>query len=341
MKNKAIIWVVVFAAVSAFLIYSLGTMLMPFFVGAIGAYIMNRPVSFLQTYKIPRALGTLLAIAFLIALISMLLTVAVPFIQNEILLLSNNMPILINHVYSLIDPAINFAALHVPPENIAQLKNQLSNQIGNMLSWSIHLLMGILSNGLAIANVLSLVIITPVVMFYLTKDWACILDNIKNILPKKYSETIAMHLKQVDRNLSGYAKGQITVCAILAVLYAIGLSIIGLKSAILIGIITGFFSFIPYVGALIGFTLSVLVHLTSLGTWNPITSIALVFIVVQAIEGNFLTPRFVGGRIGVHPVLILFSLLAGASWFGFFGILLALPVAATISSIARSVWAER
>lgn len=331
------VWSFFFVVAVSFLIYSLGTILMPFFVGAIGAYIMNRPVSFLHAYKIPRAIGALLAVALLIALVGVLFTVAVPFMQKQIVLLSVNMPVLIKHVYGLIDPAINFAALHVPPENILELKNQLSNQIGVMLSWSIHLLINILSNGLAIANILSLIIITPVVMFYLTKDWPSILENIKNILPKKYATKIVMHAQQVDDNLSGYAKGQLMVCMILAAMYALGLSIVGLKNAVLIGIITGILSFIPYLGALIGFILSVVVHLTNLGTWNPITSIALVFIVVQAIEGNFLTPRFVGGRIGVHPVLILFSLLAGASWFGFFGVVLALPVAATVSSIARSI----
>lgn len=337
MQNKSMMWMVFFAAISAFLIYSLGSILTPFFVGAIGAYIMNRPVSFLQRYKIPRAIGALLAIALLIALISVLFTVAIPFIQKQIVLLSGNMPVLIKHVYSLIDPAINFAALHVPPENILELKNQLSNQIGAMISWSVSLIINVISNGLVIANVLSLALITPVVMFYLTTDWPILLKNIKNILPKKYSEIIVEHAKQVDNNLSSYAKGQAIVCVILAVMYAAGLSLIGLKSAILIGIITGFLAFIPYLGALIGFILSVVVHLTNTGTFNPIVSIAIVFIFVQVIEGKFLTPRLIGDRIGVHPVLILFSLLAGASWFGFLGVILALPVAATLSAVARSV----
>jgi predicted PurR-regulated permease PerM len=206
-----------------------------------------------------------------------------------------------------------------------------------MLSWGVQLIINIIRNGLAIANLLSLLIITPVVMFYLTKDWPSILNNIKSILPKKYAANIIEHASQVDANLSGYAKGQVIVCAILALMYAIGLSIVGLKNSILIGVITGFLSFIPYVGALIGFILSVVVHLSNTGTWNPITLIAIVFVIVQAIEGNFLTPRFIGNRIGVHPVLILFSLLAGASWFGFLGVVLALPTLATISAIARSV----
>lgn len=338
MQNKTFAWLVFFLIAIFCVIYSLGAILMPFVVGGIGAYIMNYPVSFLQQYKIPRAVGALLAIAFLISFVAVLSAVAVPFMRNEIILLSKNMPTLMEHIYRIIDPVINFASLHVPPENIAHLKSQLSNQIGTMLSWGIHLIVNILSNGLAIANILSLVIITPVVMFYLTKDWLLILNNIKKLLPEKYAQTIIHHAQQVNRNLSGYAKGQLTVCIILAVMYASGLSIIGLKNSVLIGLLTGFLSFIPYLGALIGFTLSVLVHLSNTGTWNPITSIAIVFIIVQLIEGNFLTPRLVGDRIGVHPVLILFSLLAGASWFGFFGVMLALPAAATVSSVMRSIY---
>jgi predicted PurR-regulated permease PerM len=337
MQNKTLFWLFSLIASLSFMIYSLGYILVPFFVGIIGAYIMNHPVSFLQVYKIPRAVGSLLAIAFVISFVSVMFTVAVPFIQNQIVLLSNNMPVLISYVHDILEPVLNFAALHVPSENIAQLKNQLNNQIGTMLSWGVQLIINIIRNGLAIANLLSLLIITPVVMFYLTKDWPSILNNIKSILPKKYAANIIEHASQVDANLSGYAKGQVIVCAILALMYAIGLSIVGLKNSILIGVITGFLSFIPYVGALIGFILSVVVHLSNTGTWNPITLIAIVFVIVQAIEGNFLTPRFIGNRIGVHPVLILFSLLAGASWFGFLGVVLALPTLATISAIARSV----
>lgn len=338
MQNKTFAWLVFLLVGISCVVYSLGAILMPFVVGAIGAYIMNYPVSFLQKYKIPRAMGALVAIVFLISFVVVLSAVALPFMRNEIILLSNNMPTLMQHIYRIVDPVINFASLHVPPENIDHLKIQLSSQIGTMLSWSIHLIVNILSNGLAIANVLSLVIITPVVMFYLTKDWLLIVNNIKKLLPEKYAQTIINHARQVNRNLSSYAKGQLTVCMILAVMYASGLSIIGLKNSVLIGVLTGFFSFIPYLGALIGFILSVVVHLSNDGTWNPITSIAIVFIVVQLIEGNFLTPRFVGDKIGVHPVLILFSLFAGASWFGFFGVMLALPAAATVSSVVRSIY---
>jgi predicted PurR-regulated permease PerM len=208
------------------------------------------------------------------------------------------------------------------------------------MTWMVQFIINVLSNGLALANVVSMVVLTPVVMFYILKDWPSFIETTRSLLPKKSAAKIIHYSQVIDQNLSSYAKGQMLVCLILAVLYSVGLLTVGLKNAVFVGIFTGCISFIPYIGALIGFLLSTLIHLSGNDTWNPLISIGLVFLIVQAIEGNFLTPRFVGGRIGVHPVWILFSLLAGATWFGFFGIVLALPAAAIISTVVRAVWKE-
>ncbi len=321
-------------------LYSLGNILMPFITGLVGAYILNYPVTALTKARLPRGLGALVMIVAVLVFLGLLMMVATPFLHNEFILLSKNMPALVQHFYSLINPILDFAAERLPPEDIAQIKIQLSGQFGSIMTWMVQFVIKILSNGLALANVVSLVVLTPVVMFYLLKDWPHVVTCIKGLLPKKHATKIIANAEVVNSNLSSYAKGQILVCLILAMMYAIGLSVVGLKNAVFVGIFTGFVSFIPYVGALIGFLLSVLIHLSDSGTWNPLISIALVFMIVQSIEGNFLTPRFVGGRIGVHPVWILFSLLAGATWFGFFGIVLALPTAAIISAVLRAIWRE-
>lgn len=338
MKNPLILLSIVCVLLVGASLYSLGTILVPFIVGFIGAYILNTPVTALSKVKIPRGFGALLMILAVLLVLGLLMMVALPFLQKEFVLLSKNMPALVQHFYSLINPVLDFAAERLPPEDITQIKTQISSQFGNLMTWMIQVIINILSNGLALANVVSLVVLTPVVMFYMLRDWPFIIESATSLLPSKHKSKITHHIEIVDKNLSSYAKGQMLVCLILALLYSIGLSIVGLKNAVPVGIFTGCVSFIPYVGALIGFLLSTLIHLSDNGTWNPLISIGLVFLIVQSIEGNFLTPRFVGGRIGVHPVWILFSLLAGATWFGFFGIVLALPTTAIISTVVREIW---
>lgn len=340
MKNS----LVLLGAVGVFLLgialHSLGTILVPFIAGFIGAYILNRPVTVLEKIKMPRGFGALLMILAVLFIFGTLMMVAVPFLQKEFILLSRNMPALVQHFYSLINPVLDFAAERLPPDDIAKIKAQVSGQFGSIVTWMVQFIINVLSNGLALANVVSLVVLTPVVMFYILKDWPRFITVTQSLLPKKNADKIIHYTHVIDRNLSSYAKGQMLVCLILAVLYSIGLTIVGLKNAVFVGIFTGCISFIPYVGALIGFLVSILIHLSGNDTWNPLLSIGAVFLIVQAIEGNFLTPRFVGGRIGVPPVWILFSLLAGATWFGFFGIVLALPAAAILSTVVRAVWKE-
>jgi predicted PurR-regulated permease PerM len=250
------------------------------------------------------------------------------------------MPALVQHFYSLLNPIFDFAVEHLNPDQIAKIKAHISGQFGSIMTWMLQFTINIFSNGLALANILSLVVLTPVVMFYMLKDWPRFIDVARSLLPKKSSKKIIQYAQVVDQNLSSYAKGQLLVCLILAILYSFGLTIVGHKNAVSVGIFTGCVSFIPYIGALIGFLFATLIHLSSFDTWNPLISIGLVFVIVQSIEGNFLTPRFVGSRIGVPPVWILFSILAGATWFGFFGIVLALPTAAIISTVVQAVWKE-
>lgn len=340
MKNSLVFLGIFGVFLLGIALHSLGTILVPFIAGIIGAYILNRPVTALAKMKIPRGFGALLMILAVLFFVGMLMMVAVPFLQKEFILLSRNMPDLVQHFYSLINPILDFVIERLPPDDIAKIKAQISGQFGSIMTWMVQFIINILSNGLALANVASLVVLTPVVMFYILKDWPHFIAVSQSLLPKKNAAKIIHYSQVIDKNLSSYAKGQMLVCLILAVLYSVGLTIVGLKNAVFVGIFTGCISFIPYVGALIGFLLSTLIHLSSNDTWNPLISIGLVFLVVQAIEGNFLTPRFVGGRIGVPPVWILFSLLAGATWFGFFGIVLALPAAAIISTVVRAVWKE-
>lgn len=154
-------------------------------------------------------------------------------------------------------------------------------------------------------------------------------------LPHRYADAIRTNALEMDRTLFSYGKGQSLVCLILMVLYATALWGIGLPQGAFVGVLTGILSFIPYVGMLIGLLTSLGIGFAHFTSWGFIGEIFLVFIVIGLIEGNVLTPRFVGGRIGLHPVWIIFSLLAGGAWFGFIGVLLAIPISAIIGVLVR------
>ncbi len=192
-----------------------------------------------------------------------------------------------------------------------------------------------LSSGLAVVNLLSLLVVTPVVSFYLLRDWDRMVARIDTWLPRASADTIRAQMREADRTLSGFARGQALVCLILAALYGVGLSVVGLKSGFVVGVIIGAITFIPYVGTIGGAILSVGLAMLQFPDWISVAEVAGVFAIGHAIEGNLLQPLLVGDRVGLHPVWVIFALLAGGSLFGFIGLLLAIPVAAVIGVIVR------
>lgn len=340
-KNTVTIGVII--AGLLLLLQSLGNILLPFFISIIGAYILNCPVTFLQKLQISRGWGSFLVISALILLLVITMIVAIPLIQNKLIHLAKIAPNIVDKILKFLSPLMEMASAKLSPEDVRQITQQISNQFGNVFSWGLKIILNLLSNGMALANTLSLAILTPIVMFYLVKDWPKIVTTIDNLLPKKYGSSIRHHMTTMDNALSSYAKGQSLVCFTLIILYSIGLLIINLDYAIMVGVFTGLISFVPYLGALIGFLLSVAIALQQFDNFSALPNVMVVFLVIQAIEGYFLTPRLVGEQIGLHPVWMIFALLAGITWFGFIGVIFALPTAAIISILIRIIknWYEK
>ena len=194
----------------------------------------------------------------------------------------------------------------------------------------------ILLTGLSVLNVLALIIITPVVAVYMLNDWDRMVDQLDRLLPKSHGAQVRQLATQIDEILGGFVRGQITVCFLLAVFYATGLSVVGLDAGIVVGVTAGLTSFIPYVGAVFGVALGMAMALGQFGVdYVVLTQIAGVFVLGQFLEGNILTPRLVGDRVRLHPVWIIFALLAMGNLFGFIGLLLAIPVAAAAGVLVR------
>jgi predicted PurR-regulated permease PerM len=233
----------------------------------------------------------------------------------------------------LLDRVINEAGGAQEAKRIA---SQAGGQIAQHLSgWAQGLLAGVLH----VFNLLSLLLITPIVAFYLLRDYDSLVERVDALIPGRYEPTIRRLVGEADKAMSGFVRGQTLVCVGVAIIYAAGWSLIGLQYGLTLGIITGALAFLPYVGQLFGTVLAVIIAISQFGPTAPemIAATIGVFIIAQLIESNFLTPKLIGEQVGLHAVWVIFAVMAGASLMGFVGVFLAVPVAALVAVVGR--WA--
>jgi predicted PurR-regulated permease PerM len=320
-----IVAVVFFAGV-----WLLRDILLPFIVGMAIAYFMDPVCDRLEKLGVSRTLATtIVTVVFVFALLAVL-GVILPIVAGEVIDLAKRLP---EYWQGLREHLVTWAALiedRVGADTAERLRQSLGGSSEKLVGWLTGIVSGVLSGGAALLNLASLVFITPVVAFFLLRDWDRIVDLVDSWLPRDYADTVRDLAHQVDSTLAGFVRGQALVCIILGTFYAVGLAIVGLDFGTLIGLGAGLVSFIPYVGAIVGFVAAVGLALVQFDTWGPIVATGAVFVVGQTIEGNVLTPKLVGERVGLHPVWVIFGLLAGGALFGFVGVLLSVPVAAVI-----------
>ena len=329
-KKHTIFWIVI-TCILFLVIYTLRSVLMPFVAGMILAYLLDPLVDRIEKVGIRRSLSTFFVLTVFFVCLAGSSLLLLPVILSQLSNLTSFLPTLINnlepfirHVRSLVDNAIK-----------ADNSNQLSLPVADILNWAGGFLTEIISNSLAFANLLSLIIITPIVAFYLLRDWDLIINKVKSWMPITQKVRIVEQVVKVDRSLSALVRGQGTVCLILALYYSVSLTAVGLQFGILIGIFAGIVSFIPFVGAILGAIFSIGFSIIQFETYTPIFFVAGIFLVGQVLEGNFLTPKLIGEAVGLHPVWVIFALLTGATLFGFLGVLLALPIAVVVAVLIR------
>jgi predicted PurR-regulated permease PerM len=336
MSSRAILWFWVGMGLAAILLlYLVSDILFPFVAGLIIAYLLSPVVDRLARYGLPRWLGTLLVGgAFIVLAVAAMLAVLPPLIDQTIDL-GGRLPDIAEAVrvrFLIVGDAIRE---RLGPEDAANLEQMVTQYLGTVASWAAGLLGGIVGSGFAVFNALSLVFITPIVGFYLLRDWHHILATIDMNIPQAYAADIHTLAIRCDRRLAGFIRGQAVVCVVLGAFYAVGLTLAGLDFGLAIGIFSGLVSFIPFVGSISGLVLSISVALFQFSEWTPVIIVAAIFLAGQALEGNLLTPWLVGDRVGLHPVWIIFALLAGGAVFGFVGLLLAVPLAAMLGVFTR------
>lgn len=328
-------WVAGFAVFLAF-VYLLSDILLPFVAGMILAYLLDPVADFLERHRFPRwvAAGLITLLATAVVISTMLLLM--PLLHAQVVDFAGRLP---GYIELLREKAIALLAAvqsQLSPEDIASIREKISGAAGpNALSWIGKLLTRIWGGGVALLNLMSLLVITPIVMFYLLRDWDDIVATVDGWIPRRLAPVVRANVVEIDKVLSGFMRGQFSVCILLGVFYAVGLTLVGLDFGLIIGFLTGLISFVPYFGMLIGFAIGLGVAVAQFSEWQPVAMVAGVFVVGQFLEGNFITPKLVGDRIGLHPAWIMFALLAGGALFGFTGILLAVPLAAVIGVLGR------
>lgn len=316
------------------LLYLLAPILTPFVASALLAYVCDPLVDRLEGLKLPRTPSVLLVFVFLFGAIWVLMLLVAPLIETQITALAERLPAYIAWIEERILPRVmaQIQDSSGEPLSLSVLLSKYGSYAGN---WGTRILASITASGSAVASALVSLVLIPVLTFYLLRDWDRIIARGGTLVPLRHKETIFALAAETDSTLGAFLRGQLLVMLALAVIYTGGLLIVGVPHAIGIGVVAGLVSFVPYLGFVIGILLAGLTALVESGDLWVLGGVAVVFGVAQFIEGNFLTPRLVGDRIGLHPVMVIFAIMAGGQLFGFFGILVALPVAAVISVLAR------
>lgn len=316
-------------------VYLLRAILLPFVAGMAVAYVLDPACDRLERWGCSRTLATAMVTACFAILLILALLLVVPLIVEQLTGLLSSLPALLGGLHDRLLPYYQELQQRFDLPDLEQLATMARERMGTAMSWLGTALEGILSQGVALASLLSLVFITPVVTFYLLRDWDHIVAKMDGLLPRDHAATIREQVTAIDETMAGFARGQATVCLVLGIYYATGLMIVGLPFGLFIGVAAGLLTFIPYVGATTGFVISLAIALGSFEGWERTAAVIAIFAVGQVLEGNVLTPKLVGEKVGLHPVWIIFALLAGGTLFGFVGLLLAVPSAAAIGVLVR------
>jgi len=335
LRDRRIFWLALFA-LGLFSLFVLSEVLLPFVAGMAIAYFLDPLVDRLEKIGCSRTVGTSVVLVGFLIFSAGFFLLLVPVLNAQILRLVEVVPAVLQRLEPILRPIFD----EMNGGGDASALSKLPSMAGSVLKWVGGMLGRVVSGGVAVANLLSLLLITPIVAFYLLRDWDRMVETIDGWLPRAQRATIREQSAAIDKTLAAFVRGQGSVCLVLAIYYAAALSLAGMQFGIVIGLFVGLISFVPFIGAIVGGLLSVGLAAAQFDTWQPVAIIAAVFVVGQVLEGNILTPKLVGGAVGLHPVWVIFALLAGGALFGFVGVLLALPAAAVIGVLTRFGMAE-
>lgn len=334
------IWIASILVAGLFMYLTRGVML-PFLAGLAVAYFLDPVADALEVRKVPRGIAAALVISFFFLTIVGVILAFFPIVQSQLAAVSQSLPQTLAGFRPWLNDVMASLMTNYGVDFGSDVDSLLATVSDGVLSQAQAAVSGVLKGGLALFNIVTLILISPVVAFYLLRDWDLIVAKVDGWLPTNGGSIVREQMRKIDGVLAGFVRGQLLVSTIMGVMYGVGWSAVGLNFGVVLGVLAGVMSFVPFVGALFAAIVAVAM---AIGQWGAdFTQIALVagvFFVVQTLESAFLTPRLVGERVGLHPVWVLFAVFAGGEVMGFVGVLIAVPAAAAIAVLVR-YWIER
>ena len=333
-QRHLIFWLAALA-IFILMLWLLSGILLPFVAGLAIAYLLNPLTDRLVKLGVNRMIAALLIIGVAVLAFIIIILLVVPLVAGQLSSFIDAIPAYVTKLQAMINDQSRPWLQKLLGAGFSPQKS-FGDLVGQGMGWITTFLTSLWSGGRALVSLFSLIVVTPVVAFYLIYDWHRMVRVADGWIPVHQRATVHALAREIDVTISGYVRGQAAVCLILGSFYAVALSLSGLNFGLLIGLISGLVSFIPYVGSMTGLVLSVGVAVAQF--WPHYTSIAIVlgiFLIGQFFEGNVLSPKLVGESVGLHPVWVIFALLAFGYLFGFVGLLVAVPLAATIGVLAR------
>jgi predicted PurR-regulated permease PerM len=329
-------------AAGLFLLWLFSAILTPFVLAACIAYFLDPVATRMARLGMGRGLAALLLVTGVMAAALLAILLLYPLIIGQVGTLLARLPSYIAGIGSALQEALAALEERLGPEAVldTRLRDLAVSQMGAILSFIGTSATRLIGGGYAIFSVFTLVVVTPVVAFYLLRDWPRIMGRMESWLPRRSAATLRQLAKDTDRVLSAWLRGQLLCCALLAVYYAIVLSAVGLELGLMVGLTAGFLTFIPYVGSMTGLAAAILLAMGQFGTWAGVGVVAAVFVFGQVVEGYIIYPRLLADRVELHAVWVIFALFAGGVAFGALGVLLAVPMAAAVGVLAR-YWLRR
>ena len=328
----------VLIAATLVVLHLLGPVLVPFVAAMALAYLWDPVVDRLERVGLSRTLGVCLVFFVMTVVTVAALFVLMPLLGRQMQVLAHKVPVGIEWFRGSLLPWLQ-ERFHVSPADIPldRIRQALVENWQSAGSVAQNLLVSATTSSLAVLGWFANLVLIPVVTFYLLRDWDRIVQGVHESLPRSWEPTIARLARECDEVIGAFIRGQLLVMLALGACYTVGLLLVGLDLALLIGTLAGLASVVPYLGLVLGLGAASIAALVQFGEWLPVAWVVVVFVVAQLAEGMYLTPRLVGDRIGMHPVLVIFAVMAGGQLFGFTGVLLGLPVAAVVLVLLRHV----
>ncbi|MCP8895669.1 AI-2E family transporter [Shinella daejeonensis] len=335
LKRQIVFWLLALTAFILFL-FVFSNILLPFIAGLALAYFLDPVADRLERLGLSRTMATVFILFAFLVVFALSLMIVIPLLATQAADFFANLPGYITQLQQLVtsfDPSLLPGWISGQMDTI---KQSFSTILGEGAGFLGTLLKQIWNSGMALVNVASLLVITPVVAFYMLLDWDRMVLRVDDMIPRDHLDTVRRLAREINDAIAGFVRGQGSICIILGLFYGVSLSFAGLNFGLLIGLFAGLISFIPYVGSLVGLLLSIGVAVVQF--WPDYISIGIVvaiFFAGQFLEGNILQPKLVGSRVGLHPVWLMFALFAFGALFGFVGLLVAVPAAAAVGVLVR------